>query len=173
MFTESQAYQLHIAVARMIANKYYKSLNLNPSDIARYALAVNKKENRQFNPKAKNPNSSARGMMQMLIGTQKELETKYLKIAHKPDAIYNPQHAVFLGQYELVRQLKRYKGDWKKAIHAYNRGSYLPKNRKSYTAGELYTNSVLSFMNKIDFSQLEKETAIAAFTDYKPYKEWS
>ena len=116
--TEQTAYKLHLEQAQAVA----QVLPVQAYDLAKYAFAVNKIENRSFYEKAKNPNSTARGMMQMLIGTQKELETKYLKVKHNPDKIFQPAYSMYLGKYELACQLKCYSGKWSKAIHAYNRG---------------------------------------------------
>lgn len=149
--TEQQAYIIHRAVAEKIKDFF----NINPIELARVAFSVNRKES-NFNERAKNKNSSARGMMQMLLGTQREIETKYLNVPHDPERIWDAEYAVFLGQYELARQIIRYKGDVRKGVHAYNRGSYLPKNKKSFAAGELYTNSVFATHNKTDYAVLEQ-----------------
>lgn len=154
--TEQTAYKLHLEQARAVA----RITSVQEYDLAKYAFAVNKIENRSFKENAKNPSSSARGMMQMLIGTQKELETKYLKVAHNPDKIYQPAYAIYLGQYELARQLKRYGGNWRKAIHAYNRGSYQANkaNTPGFASGENYANSVLSALQKTDYAALNNAT---------------
>lgn len=151
--TETAAYKIHVQQASEVA----KLLPVASGELARYAFAVNKIENRSLNEKAKNTGgSSARGMMQMLLGTQKELETKYLKLPHNPNKIYNPEYAIFLGQYELARQFKRYGGNWRKAIHAYNRGSYQANksNTKGFASGENYANSVLSTVQRMDYAAL-------------------
>lgn len=147
--TEAQAYKLHKDVAPKVAAYY----GLDAEDLTRYGFAINKKENRQFNVKAKNPASTARGLMQMLVGTQREIETKILKIRHKPDAIYDALYAIYLGQIELARQVKRY-NDWNKGIHAYNRGSYNP-NSQGFKSGEAYRTDVLNNANRTNFAALE------------------
>ncbi|MFN8358591.1 MAG: transglycosylase SLT domain-containing protein [Candidatus Kapaibacterium sp.] len=154
--TEQTAYKLHLEQAQAVA----QVLPVQVYDLAKYAFAVNKIENRSFYEKAKNPNSTARGMMQMLIGTQKELETKYLKVKHNPDKIFQPAYSIYLGQYELARQLKRYSGNWRKAIHAYNRGSYQANkaNTPGFASGENYANSVLSALQKTDYAALNNAT---------------
>lgn len=155
--TEKAAYSVHLEQARAVA----LIMNVKQYDLVKYAFAVNKIENRPFNELAKNMSgSSARGMMQMLIGTQKELETKYLKVKHNPDKIYQPAYAIFLGQYELARQFKRYGGNWRKAIHAYNRGSYQVNkaNTSGFASGENYANSVLNALQKTDYAALNNAT---------------
>lgn len=156
--TESSAYKLHIEQAKNVA----RLLPVSAYELAKYAFAVNKIENRPFNPNAKNSKSSARGMMQMLIGTQKELETKYLKVKHNPDKIFNAEYAVFLGQYELARQLIRYSGNWRKAIHSYNRGSYQPNksNTSGFASGENYANGVMNQLYKTDYAALNNSNGI-------------
>ena len=171
--TEQAAYSLHIESSRKVASM----IDVSPSELAQYAFAVNKIENRPLDPKARNKSSSARGMMQMLLGTQKELETKYLKDSHVPDNIFKPDYAIYLGQYELARQYKRYKGDWRKAIHAYNRGSYQPtkSNTKGFAYGENYANSVVNMLYKTDFASLNSgaggDTTAASLS--LSHKEWS
>lgn len=148
--TEQQAYTHH-RVAGDIVAKFY---GISPDDLVRVSLAIGKKENRSFNTLAKNPASSARGLMQMLLGTQKEIESKQLKIAHNPDKIYEPTYAVYLAQIEIAKQLKRYGYDWKKAIHAYNRGSYNPQS-KGFKNGEAYTKDVIALIERTDYAALD------------------
>ncbi len=154
--TAAEAYKIHISQAQKVG----EMLGIAPYELAKYAFAVQKVENRQFNPAATNKSSSARGMMQMLKGTQKEIETKYLKKDFVPDRIFNAEYAVFLGQYELGRQLNRYKGNWRKAVHAYNQGSYQEKKSKSkgFAAGENYTNGVMNELYKTDYAALNNES---------------
>lgn len=152
---ELQAYSIHRSVAKQISQMF----PIDEIVLARVAFSVNRKES-NFNEKAKNKNSSARGMMQMLEGTQKEIETKYLRKDYEPERIWNPEYAIYLGQYELARQIMRYKGDVRKGVHAYNRGSYLPKNKKSFTSGELYTNSVFAHHARTNYEELENNLRV-------------
>lgn len=111
-----------------------------------------------LDPKAKNKYSTARGLYQMLINTQREVELKRAKLpfanAHVkstayttapvnkllPDKILDQEYATQLAVLELLYQYKRYK-DWNVAVHAYNQGSY-PGSRKN--DGIAYTNAVLT-----------------------------
>lgn len=149
ILTEAQTYGYHKAIAPKVAVAY----GLSADDLTRIAFAVNKKENRSFNAAAKNPASSARGMMQMLSGTQKEVETKILKVKNSPDKIFDPVYAIYLGQIELARQVKRY-NDWEKGVHAYNRGSYNPKST-GFKNGEAYKNDVMNHVARTNFAALE------------------
>lgn len=174
--TQADAYKIHLQQSYNVAKK----LSVNRLDLAKYAMAVNRYENRQLAPNAKNSKSSARGMMQMLIGTQKELETKYLKVAHNPDKIFEPSYAIYLGQYELARQYIRYGRDWRKAIHAYNRGSYQPSksNTSNFASGENYATGVINMLYKTDYAALNSEngidvTAANTTTSSLSHKEWS
>lgn len=160
--TSEEAYKIHAEQAQTVADIF----DISAGELAQFAFAVNKIENRSFNPNAKNPNSSARGMMQMLTGTQKELETKYLKTAFTPNRIFDANYSVFLGQYELARQLKRYGGSWRKAVHAYNRGSYQASKSKSksFASGELYANHVFNEYKKTDYAALNQSVGISTTT---------
>ncbi len=157
--TVNEAYRIHAEQAIAVANL----LKVPADEILMYAFSVQKIENRSYNPNAKNKNSTARGMMQMLEGTQKEVETKFLKLPYSPDKIYDPSYAVFLGQYELVRQYKRYGKNWRKAVHAYNQGSYQESksNTKIFKNGELYANRVLNELNSTDFAALNQTTGVS------------
>jgi hypothetical protein len=148
--TETQVYVHHRYAGKFVAEHYGISLD----ELVRVSLAIGKKENRSFNTNAKNPASSARGLMQMLVGTQKEIETKILKIPHEPDKIFDPTYAVYLGQIEIAKQLKKYKNDWDKAIHAYNRGSYNPAS-KGFKNGEAYRKDVVALMERTNYAALD------------------
>lgn len=91
---------------------------------------------------ARNKASTARGILQMLICTQRENEKKRLKSSFAPAMfscksyptdkvneekdrlLFDVDYAVLLASHELAYQFKRYKKDWSKAVHAYNQGSF-------------------------------------------------
>ncbi len=148
-----------------------------PLDLARVSFAVNLKENRPLDTDAKNSKSSARGLMQILKGTQCEIETKFMRVKCTPERIYDAKHAIELAQRYLLYQYKRYGGSWRKAVHAYNQGSYNPSRKRAFTDGENYTTNVLSFYNSQDYAALDASIGIqgggAASTPTTTYSGWS
>lgn len=133
--TESQVYSLAMDWANVYGPKY----GVEPQDLAKVLTGIARVES-TYNPDAKNKKSTARGLMQMLIDTQREVESKHAKVpfaiasvksgAFKkapvgvPDKIYDPNYAMQLAAAYLGYQIRRYKYDWDKAIHAYNQGSF-------------------------------------------------
>ncbi|MBL7997033.1 MAG: transglycosylase SLT domain-containing protein [Candidatus Kapabacteria bacterium] len=172
--TREQAWTIHRRVARKVAPQLAEEL-------ARVSFAINQKENRPFDTDAKNPGSSARGLMQMLSKTQCEVEQKHLRLKQCDlNRIWDAEHAVLLAQTYMMFQYKRYNGDWRKVAHAYNQGSYLPKLKRQFTDGELYANSVFAFYNSTDYAALDRsigETNVASnrATKNKSYSftEWA
>lgn len=165
--TLNEVYSIALNNAFWIKQNLTRFSNIDPYALARVSTAVAKVES-NFNEKAKNTNSSARGLMQILICTQREIELKYLKIewpvaslrcksypkapvnASKPDRMYSGKYGLLIGQVYLCYQFNRYKGDWQKAIFAYNQGSFNGKQ-----AGYTYLKKVNAAMKSIDFKKLE------------------
>lgn len=133
---ESEVYSLAYEAAAKVQLRYPTT---NQNELAKWATAIAKTES-NFNPDAKNKSSTARGLMQMLICTQREVEKKHAKVDFAPasyscksypqstvdraeDKIYDPEYAMLLAVFYLAYQYRRYK-DWHKAVHAYNQGSY-------------------------------------------------
>ncbi len=157
--TEKEVYRLALNHASDIAPKY----GADPIAMARHLTGIASVESR-FDPKAKNSGSTARGLMQILICTQREIENKRAKIPFAPamfdcsyykhqqppmvsrelDKVFNPDYAMMLASYELGYQYKRYGGDWKKAVHAYNQGSYKASGKE----GNNYASKVTDRMPK-------------------------
>lgn len=182
--TQQEVYNQALANAFWITQNIARFKNIDPYALARVSTGVAKVES-NFNPTAKNKSSSARGLMQILICTQREIEAKYLKVKNFPEAslpcksypkapvntkildkIYTPFYGMLIGQVYLAYQYNRY-NDWAKAIHAFNQGSYNKSAPKA--AGKTYLAKVNSRLNEIDFAQLEKvaNTTRALITDGK------
>lgn len=126
----SDVYLLALRIARDIAPRW----KVNAHDLARIMTALTLKES-TWNPNAKNKKSTARGLAQILLGTQKEIETKLLGIPHQPEKIYDPAYAMLLGSTYLAYHFNRKGyGTWDKAIHAYNQGSVPGVHPKDGTA---------------------------------------
>jgi soluble lytic murein transglycosylase-like protein len=167
--TLNEVYSIALNNAFWIKQNLTRFSNIDPYALARVTTAIAKVES-NFNEKAKNTGSSARGLMQILICTQREIELKYLKIewpvaslkcssypkapvdATKLDKMYSAKYSLLVGQVYLCYQYNRksINGDWQKAIFAYNQGSFNGKQ-----AGYNYLKKVNAAMNSIDFKKLE------------------
>jgi soluble lytic murein transglycosylase-like protein len=159
--TENQVY----SYAMDWANAYASKVGADPQRLARTLMAIAKVES-NYDASAKNKKSSARGLMQMLINTQREVELKHAKVPFAvagmrassfpkapfvtggPDAMYDPNYSMQLAAAYLAYQYKRYKGDWTKAIHAYNQGSYPGTRKNDGIAYVKKVNNNLSAQNK-------------------------
>lgn len=170
--TREKAWQIHRESASKLASG---ALAL---ELARVSFAVGLKENRSLDTDARNPSSTARGLMQMLKGTQCEIAKKMIKEPCVLDAIFEARTAVRYAQTYLLYQYKRYKGDWHKAVHAYNQGSYVPTRKKAFASGEAYANSAMAFYSSSDYAALDSAIGITnsgvdAATRSTTYSGWS
>lgn len=125
---------------------------VDPLTIARTATVIAYIES-TFNTAAKNPKSTASGLMQLTKATQVDVE-KLLKV--KPDTqrtkVFDPTYNILLGMTRLAYQLRRYKGDYNKAIVAYNQGSY---NTKS--AGQAYLKKWAAAYKQFNWPSIEAQ----------------
>ncbi len=169
--TEQDVYKLALQTAQTIAPIY----GLDVVPLARFATALaNVETGGTYNPLAKNRSSSARGLMQVLICTQRWMEEK-LKLPFAPasvqlgssckqytsrnpatttpdrDRMYDAAYNMKIGMTYAAYQLKRYGQDERRAAHAYNQGSY-----NASSAGVAYANKVLSGKQGISFAAYEK-----------------
>ena len=136
--SESDVYSRALTIANNVAPRY----GVNPYELAKVVTAVARIES-NYCPTAKNTQSSARGLTQILIGTQKEIESKYLRKNHEPDKVYEPNYALLLAETYLAYQYKRYK-NWYKAMWAYNQGSYSKKTKN----GKTYADKGIAALRK-------------------------
>ena len=152
--TEKEVYSIAIGYSKQFAGKY----KANPEELATVLVAIAKVES-NLNPSAKNKSSTARGLMQFLICTQREVEKKRAKTGFAPamysckvyptktvslseDKMFEPDYAIKLAVHEIGYQFSRYK-KWNMAIHAYNQGSCRAKNSE----GNKYAAKVGSKLN--------------------------
>lgn len=120
-----------------------------PLSLARVGTVIAYIESR-FNPSAKNPKSTASGLMQVTKATQADVEKALrLPIDTRRAKIWDPNYALMIGLNRLAYQYKRYK-DWNKAIVAYNQGSY--NNR---AAGKAYLSTWLKAYKLFNFPSIE------------------
>ncbi len=118
IMTSSDVLQIARRAAAKVVTRFP---NIDPETVARAATALAKVES-SFRPSAKAGTTTARGLMQITIGTQKGLE-KVWSMTHDPERVFDPYWALFLGETYLIQQYIRYR-DWPRAVHAYHSGSY-------------------------------------------------
>jgi len=167
------------------ATLYANQLGLDKQGLEDLGVAIAMVENRPLDAKARNKSSTARGIMQVLICTQREVEAKYLKIdfpkAQFPckyypnapvgtandDKMYDADYNVRVGMRYLAYQVARYKGDYYKAAYAYHKGSYPVKDDGG---GKSYANKALAQYDLARRNQpIENKTAIyQANREYYP-----
>lgn len=103
----------------------------------------------KFDTDAKNPRSSARGIMQILKGTQLDIERR-LKITPKPNsALDDPGYSMLLASYYIAwLYVNKAKRSWDKAVVAYNQGHY-----NLSRAGETYRRMVWKAYGEQDWQK--------------------
>jgi soluble lytic murein transglycosylase len=103
-----------------------KTPDSNPIERA-LTLAIIRQES-EFNPRAKS-SANAMGMMQLLLGTAKEVAQKN-DIRFSKDRLWEPDYNIKLGSLYLSRLIRSYDGSYIMAIAAYNAG---PGNVRKWT----------------------------------------
>lgn len=162
---QQEVFNLAKKYADMVAPQY----GVDANKLATYLTGIARVES-NFNPAAKNKSSTARGLMQILICTQREIEAKRAKVqfpeamypcksyksapvgSQANDKVFNAEYALFLAAHELAYQYKRYvkkypTNTWQIAVHAYNQGSY-PGSRKG--DGQKYSAAVFKHVGSND-----------------------
>lgn len=129
--TEQQVYGIAYRVAQDVAPTY----GVDPVQLAKAATAIAYIES-NYNINAKNKHSTARGIGQLLEKTQKWVEDKFVGEGNHPEKIWDPEYSLMLVEHYLGYQYNRYNNSWRKAISAYNQGSYKDTNK----AGANYAN---------------------------------
>lgn len=106
---------------------------INIQELKDYSLTLAFTESK-FNEKAKNPNSTAKGLFQILDGTRRDIEKRIMKIPQSPyDDIWKPEYNAYLGIGYFAFQYKRYQNDWTKGVIAYNLGSWKGQTSTAYS----------------------------------------
>lgn len=113
-----------------IIDKYSKEYDVDKSLIA----AVIYQESR-YRPAAVSA-VGATGLMQIMPDTAQWLSSK-MKIAYKKSDLIDPDYNIRMGTFYLNYLLKKYKGDEKLALAAYNAG---PGNVDSWLTDDRYSN---------------------------------
>lgn len=149
LLSPQQAYNIIVKQSEYLTANIPDFSGINVVELANYGFAVAKTESRSFNTDAKNSNSTAKGMMQIVDGTKQFIETKILKIPVADiSKMFDPDYNCLLGVAYLAYQYKRY-GDWRKAVIAYNQGSY-----NDGEAGQSYYATASKFYANTDFASL-------------------
>lgn len=179
MLTAQQVYTLAVsAVSRL------STVTVTPHELSLLLTALAEKES-TFRPEAKNRGSTARGLTQILICTQREIE-RQMKIPYAPasercsklaakepvvspsdDKMYDPRYALLLAAFYLHRQIVRYNGDIHRGLHAYNQGSYDAKKPKA--AGESYAKDLLRRRDRLRGEITEIETVASDRRSWPAY----
>lgn len=149
LLSPQQAYNIIVKQSEYLTANIPDFSGINVAELANYGFSVAKTESRSFNTEAKNSDSTAKGMMQIVDGTKQFIETKILKIPVADGTkMFDPDYNCLLGVAYLAYQYKRY-GDWRKAIIAYNQGSY-----NGGEAGQSYYATASKFYANTDFASL-------------------
>lgn len=163
-------------IAKMHADTAAKKYGVKPEKLAEAAVAVARIES-SYDPGAENSHSTARGLMQVLICTQRWIEDRegfgFAQAKHNcddypnapvgdDDKMFNPIYNMKIGMHYLAWQVKRYGGNWQKAIHSYNQGSFPGFDP---AGGKKYASKV---MKHIKFNITEPAAVYAQLS--QPYK---
>jgi len=180
--TRNNFENLAFKIAKYAAEKY----NCCRIQLANYLTAIAATESR-FHEKAENKHSTARGIMQVLICTQRENEKKRMKaefapamysckvypteiVSREKDRMFDPEYSILVASYELAYQYKRYDDDWNKAVYAYNQGSYPQKSEQKDKDGWTYTEKVLDNYKPKIFDVAEVTSNNYNKWNYRNYK---
>lgn len=148
VLSEKEAFNIIRNAANWLQDNYSKYRNIDTVNLVNAGLAIAKLES-HYRTDAKNSTTTAMGMMQILAGTQTDIEDRLLKIPRKPRSeMYNPDYAAKLGIGYLADKYVKYK-DWKKAAVAYNQGHYNPSS-----AGNEYLDKWQRVYSRIEYINL-------------------
>jgi hypothetical protein len=119
---EHQVYLLALRAIPKVTKKYPVDDELG---MARVLVGLAWQESK-FDPKAANKSSSARGLTQVLKGTQPAIEKLMGWPAKDPDARFDAQYAMDLAAGYMAYHYNRKgsKGNWRKSLVAYHDGHY-------------------------------------------------
>ncbi len=130
------------AEVEKLIEEQYKYIKANHSNyftyinddnlIKRHSLAIAYHESK-FHENAKNKNSTAKGLFQLLDGTRRDIEKRLLRIKQTDyNKVWEAEYNTYLGVAYFITQYHRYNGDMKKAVIAYNLGSWSAKSSEGY-----------------------------------------
>lgn len=149
LLSAQQVYNSIFNNSNWLISNYSKFANINQDDLVSVGMSVAKTESRSFNTDAQNNTSSAKGLMQIVDGTKKFIETKILSIPEAPlNQMFDYNYNIKLGLAYLAYQYMRY-GDWRKSVIAYNQGSY-----NESEAGKNYYATSQKMYDSFDFAML-------------------
>lgn len=103
----------------------------------------------KFDSNAKNPRSSARGLMQILKNTQLDIERRLRITPQANSKLDDPGYSMLLASYYIAwLYVNKAKRSWDRAIVAYNQGHY-----NLSQAGETYRRQIWKAYNEQDWNQ--------------------
>lgn len=164
--TKNTVYDKAHKAALIVANRF----GVNDVELAKYLTAIAYVES-TFQTDVKNKNSSARGLTQVLINTQRWIEKKLklpfakamMKASKYPEApvtalpeedrMFESDYALLIGAWYLAYNYSRY-NNWYKAVTAYHLGSYNSSNAD----GKIYKDKVLKAYNDLQLGTPQKRT---------------
>lgn len=112
--------------------------SLASSKMWRRVLVALAKTESGNNPLAKNRSSSARGLMQILKGTQADIERRLGLTPKAPEALDDPAYSMLLAAYYVAwLHMNKAAKSWEKTVVAYNQGHY-----NTSAAGKRYRDKV-------------------------------
>ncbi len=155
--TSQQVYNLILSTSIYITGLIDDFDDIDPRELAEWGHSVAKYES-MYDTKAKNPASSAKGLMQLVDKTKEWMEKKYYggEIAES-NKMYDPKYNVKIGLAYLAYLFNRYKHEsdpWKRAVIAYYYGHYKSEDPDGYW------KRVFGYNKEFDYGDLGK--------DYKP-----
>jgi soluble lytic murein transglycosylase-like protein len=110
---------LHLLYPREYADVIATESRKHGAD-PRLVLSIMREESR-FNPRAKSP-AAARGLLQFIIGTARDVGTAIGLVEVEPEDLYDPDVIIQLGARYIGDLLKQFEGDPYRAAAAYNAG---------------------------------------------------
>jgi len=145
-----------IKAITLLAKNTKLTEGINIDLLVKHMITIAYQESK-FNNKAKNKNSSAAGLYQILKNTQTDIENRILKIENaERSKIYESQYSSYLATAYFCYQLKRYNLDFKKGIIAYNLGSWKNQENTDYSKIHYKYYAELFKSNTNDLAKLGK-----------------
>lgn len=153
--SDTKAYSIALSEAKKVVNSgWFKGKRINYRELAKVGFTLMEIES-ELKPCAKNPNSTATGILQVTEATRREMESKYLKVrTTSQTALRNANYGTFIGLANLAYQFLRY-GSWHEAIIAYNQGN---AGEKARSRANTYVQKYNRAFSNNDYALLDSQT---------------
>jgi len=127
---------------------------IGPTMLRRILVTLARIES-NYDTLARNPSSSARGIMQILAGTQRWLEQRLGMKPQPREALDNPLYSMILAaDYLAWLYATKANRQWDRAIVAYNQGHY-----NTSAAGAQYLTKATQAYNAVDWGNYRPSAA--------------